>query len=84
MGLFVQEGVARCQGVATAPEHRRRGYCSTLVHAVCTYGFTHMRAQKVVLMTGPESHAAGIYESVGFTLEERVSSLSIATSGFAS
>ena len=36
MGLFVQGGLGRCQGVATAPGHRRKGCCSTLIHAVCS------------------------------------------------
>ena len=77
MGLFVQDGLGRCQGVATAPGHRRQGCCSTMVHAVCSYGFAHMGLERIVIMTTPGSAAARVYESVGFTLRERVSSLSI-------
>ena len=80
MGLFVKKGLARCQGVATARAHRRKGYCSTLVHEVCSYGFTRMGTQQVVVMTEPDTPAERIYESVGFTVGERVSSLST-TSG---
>ena len=80
MGLIVQDGLGRCQGVATAPEHRRQGYCRTMVHAVCSYGLEHLGAEQIVIMTTPGSAAARVYESVGFTLRERVSSLSISVS----
>lgn len=77
MGLFVEGGLGRCLGVATAPEHRRTGCCSTLIHAVCSYGFAQMGVEQIVIMTTPGSAAARVYESVGFKLSERVSSLSI-------
>lgn len=79
MGLFVWGGLGRCLGVATAPGHRRKGWCSTLVHAVCSYGFAQMGVEQIVIMTTPGSAAARVYESVGFKLSERVSSLSIST-----
>ena len=77
MGLFVQGGLGRCQGVATAPGHRRKGCCGTMIHAVCSYGFAQMGVEQTVIMTTPGSAAARVYESVGFALGERVSSLSI-------
>ena len=79
MGLFVQNGLGRCQGVATAPGHRRKGYCSTMVHAVCSYGYAQMGVEQIVIMTEPGTAARRVYEAVGFKLTERVSSLSIAT-----
>lgn len=79
MGLFAQDGLGRCQGVATAPGKRRNGYCSTMIHAVCSQGFAQMGAEKIVIMTTPGSAAARVYGSVGFQLSERVSSLSIST-----
>ncbi len=77
MGLFVEGGLGRCLGVATASGHRRKGCCSTLIHAVCSYGFAQTGVEQIVIMTTPGSAAARVYESVGFTLRERVSSLSI-------
>ncbi|MCA9247619.1 MAG: GNAT family N-acetyltransferase, partial [Planctomycetales bacterium] len=79
MGLFVREGLGRCQGVATAPEHRRQGCCSTLLHGVCSHGFAQMGAEQIVIMTAADNAAARVYESVGFQQSERVSSLSMAT-----
>ena len=72
MGIVVTGGRGRYQAVDTAITHRRRGICSRLLvdaarHAVATYG-----ADRLVIVADPDYHAAGIYESVGFTPVERV------------
>ncbi|HEX3975762.1 MAG TPA: GNAT family N-acetyltransferase [Solirubrobacteraceae bacterium] len=72
MGIVVTGGRARYQAVDTAISHRRRGICSRLLvdaarHTVATYGAT-----RLVIVADPDYHAAGIYESVGFTPVERV------------
>jgi RimJ/RimL family protein N-acetyltransferase len=81
MGVFVRDGLARCQSVATRPEFRRQGYCSTLVHDVCDHAFDAMQASEIVILTDSRNPAARVYESVGFRVEERVASLSISTRG---
>lgn len=78
MGLFVDGRLGRCQAVATAPEHRRRGCAGTLVHGVCSYGFAQMGVEQVILATTLGTAPARVYQSVGFQLSERVSSLSLA------
>jgi ribosomal protein S18 acetylase RimI-like enzyme len=77
MGVFVRDGLGRCQSVATLPQYRRRGYCSTLVHDSCDHAFREMGAREIVIMTDVDNPAAGVYMSVGFRIEERVASLSI-------
>jgi ribosomal protein S18 acetylase RimI-like enzyme len=72
LGIVVTGGRARYQAVDTAIAHRRRGVCSRLLvdaarHAVATYGAT-----RLVIVADPDYHAAGIYESVGFSPIERV------------
>lgn len=81
MGLFVEGGLGRCQAVATAPEHRRKGCAGTLVHGVCSYGFARMGIEQIVLATAPGSAPERVYQSVGFELSERVSSLSHSKEG---
>jgi RimJ/RimL family protein N-acetyltransferase len=76
MGIFVRDGVARCQSVATLPEYRRKGYCSTLVHGACEHAFREMGAREIVIMTDVGNPAAQVYMAVGFRIEERVASLS--------
>jgi hypothetical protein len=48
-----------------------------LIHTVCSYGFAQMGVEQIVIMTSSGSAAARVYESVGFKLSERVSSLSV-------
>jgi ribosomal protein S18 acetylase RimI-like enzyme len=51
---------------ARAPQWRRRGLCSALVHRVCRHGFEVMGAQTLVMVADPADVAIGIYESLGF------------------
>lgn len=77
MGIFVRDGVARCQSVATLPAYRRKGYSSTLLHGACEHAFREMGAREIVIMTDADNPAARVYTSVGFRIEERVASLSL-------
>ena len=79
MGLYVHEGVARCQSVATAPEFRRQGLCATLVHAVCETGLREISADQIVMLTTPGGAAERIYQSVGFVAREWIESVSLST-----
>jgi ribosomal protein S18 acetylase RimI-like enzyme len=77
MGLCVQQGVGRCQAVATSPSDRRQGHSSTLVHDVSAYGFERMGATEIWIMTDEDNPAARVYRAVGFEDAERVASLSM-------
>jgi ribosomal protein S18 acetylase RimI-like enzyme len=75
MGLFVEDGIGRFQSVKTHPVYRRRGICGTMVHDVARRGLEEMEAQTLVMIADAESHAAKIYESVGFRPTERIVSV---------
>jgi len=78
LGLFVENGVGRFQGVETRPGYRRRGICGTLVYEVSRVGLETLGAETLVMVADPEYHAAGIYESVGFRPTERVAGIELA------
>ena len=65
-GLFTDGALGRFQHVSTHPAWRRRGLCSTLIHAVCRHGFETMRLKTLVIVADPNDVAIGLYESVGF------------------
>lgn len=81
MGLYVVDGIGRCQAVATAPEARRQGLAATLVHAVVQRGLVEQGAQEVVMITTPDGPAERVYRSVGFEPIEHIASLARARSG---
>ncbi len=60
LGLFIENGIGRFQGVETHPEHRRRGICGTLVHHVATRAFSKLSAKTLVMLADEEYHAAKI------------------------
>ena len=71
LGLFCMDGVARFQTVETAPEFRRQGICGTMVYQAARYGFERLGAKTLVMVADEHYHAARIYESVGFRVQER-------------
>jgi ribosomal protein S18 acetylase RimI-like enzyme len=75
MGIFVEDRLARCQAVGTAPKHRRKGICGTLMHGACRHAFEEQGAEQVLLMADETYHAAGIYRTVGFRDTEKVRDL---------
>ena len=77
LGLFVEHGVGRYQQVVTAPEHRRRGLCGTLVHAAGRHALERLGAEQLVLMAETDGPAARIYTSVGFRETERSGQLEL-------
>ena len=69
-GLFHDAASGEClgrfQGVSTHPAWRRRGLCTSLVHAACRHGFEAMDLRTLVMVADPADVAIGIYESLGF------------------
>lgn len=69
-GLFRDAGGAgnsgRFQFVTTHPDWRRRGLCTALVEAVCSYGFEIMGITTLVMVADPDDVAIHIYASLGF------------------
>lgn len=76
MGVLVEDGLARCQTVATAPEFRNRGVCSTLVHEACSHALKDLGADTIVMLADPEGQAARVYVANGFVPREFVVNLS--------
>jgi len=71
LGQFCDEGICRFQQVVTHPDFRRRGICGALVHQASDHGLKNMNARILVMVADEGSHAAIIYESVGFKPRER-------------
>lgn len=65
-GLFRDGTLGRFQHVSTHPAWRRRGLCSSLIHAVCRHGFEAMQLDTLVIVADPHDVAIGLYESIGF------------------
>jgi len=58
--------LGRFQYVSTHPAWRRRGLCTTLVHAACRHGFEAMDLDTLVMVADPGDVAIGVYESLGY------------------
>lgn len=71
MGLYVREGLGRFQDVRVAPELRRRGVASMMVHAVARDGFERLGAERLVIMADEGTSADRIYRRLGFREVER-------------
>lgn len=71
-GVVVIEGRGRFQFVDTALAFRRRGICSRLVVEAAQRSTTHHGAKRFVIVADAGYHAVGLYESLGFEREERV------------
>lgn len=71
LGVFWKDGHVRFNNVATHPEYRRQGVCTTLVYSVSSEllrdGF-----KKLVMEADQDYHAAKIYENLGFKHVETV------------
>jgi GNAT superfamily N-acetyltransferase len=72
MGLFVRDGLGRFQSVDTHPDHRGRGYASTLLRQVAAEGLTAMGAHTLVIVADLEGPASRIYRAAGFRPTERI------------
>jgi ribosomal protein S18 acetylase RimI-like enzyme len=70
-------GVARYQNVATRPEFRRRGLASLLVAEAGAYAASALGAGQLVIVADHGSHAARLYESLGFTPVEATLDLTV-------
>jgi len=65
-GLYESETWARFADVITHPDHRNRGVCSTLIHAISTDIRTARPDVTVVMVSTPGSQAERIYHRTGF------------------
>jgi len=70
LGVFVEDGVGRFQHVVTHPDFRRRGIAGTLVYHAAQHALAYLNAQTLVIVAEAGSHAAAIYESLGFQQTE--------------
>jgi len=58
-----------------APDHRKQGYASDALDAVCDYAFSERRLNKLRAgLVASNDASAGVLESVGFTREARLES----------
>jgi ribosomal protein S18 acetylase RimI-like enzyme len=71
-GVVVKEGRGRFQFVDTALAYRRRGICSRLVVEAAQRSAAQHGADRYVIVADADYHAVGLYESLGFQREERV------------
>jgi len=67
LGVFFEGDVGRFQAVVTHPDYRRRGICGRLVYEAALVAFEKFRVVTLVMVADEGYHAAGIYESVGFS-----------------
>ena len=73
LGLFFLDGIARFQSVITAPQHRNRNVCKTLIGEVIRH--TARRWDRLVIVADEAYHAGEIYAAMGFQQQGRVASL---------
>jgi len=73
LGLFFLDGIARFQSVITAPQHRKRNVCRTLMGEVIRRAAR--RSDQFVIVADEAYHAGEIYEAMGFQRKGRVASL---------
>jgi ribosomal protein S18 acetylase RimI-like enzyme len=71
-GIVVTDGRARFQVVDTAAAYRRRGIASRLLIDAARHSAREHGAERFVIAADANYHAAGLYESLGFTPQERV------------
>jgi ribosomal protein S18 acetylase RimI-like enzyme len=69
-GIVVTHGRSRFQMVITAPGYRRRGVCSRLVVEAAQRAVEAHGAERLVIVADADSHALGLYESLGFERRE--------------
>ncbi|MEX2502475.1 MAG: GNAT family N-acetyltransferase [Trueperaceae bacterium] len=78
LGLYVRAGLGRFQQVFVAPEFRRRGVASAMVHAVARIGFASLGAERLVIIANEGEPADGLYARLGFRQIERWVGVSLA------
>ncbi len=71
LGLYVRGRLGRYQQVFVAPEHRRAGVASSMVHAAARHGFDEIGAERIVIVAEEGSAADGLYARLGFRAAER-------------
>jgi ribosomal protein S18 acetylase RimI-like enzyme len=74
-GIVTTGDRGRFQAVETAERHRRRGLCSRLVVDAGAHAAAEHSLRTLVIAADADYHALGLYESLGFRRQERVSSV---------
>jgi len=75
LGIYWDQGVLRFNNVGTHMNYRRLGACSTLVYEVSKSMLEKRDIKTLVMEADEDYHAAKIYESVGFSLKEKLYSV---------
>ena len=76
LGIFFEGQFGRYRNVGTHPDHRRKGYCGSLVYLAGLIAFKEFGVSDLIMEADTEYHAAKIYESVGFERREENFALS--------
>lgn len=71
LGVYWEDGLARFNNVATHKDYRRQGVCSNLVYAVSKI-MIDQGITRLVMEADEDYHAAQIYESLGFSVFEKI------------
>jgi GNAT superfamily N-acetyltransferase len=66
LGIFVHNGIARLQDVATARDQRRKGYAGYLVGFAVSHALQTLGARGAALLADSDYHAVTLYEKLGF------------------
>ncbi len=74
-GIYWDKHIGRFNNVGTHRDFRRQGVCSTLIYEASKIVFETKGIKTLVMEADFESHAAHIYESVGFKPKEKLISL---------
>ncbi len=74
-GIYWDKQVGRFNNVGTHRDFRRQGVCSTLIYEASKIAFETKGLQTLVMEADLGSHAADIYESVGFKAQEKLIAL---------
>lgn len=71
LGVYTSGKVGRFQQVGTHPDYRRQGICGALVYQASCYALNQMQLETLVMVADEHYHAARIYQSIGFSPQER-------------
>ena len=77
-GIVTDGSRGRFQSVDTRSDWRRRGVCSRLLVEACRHSERHHSTDDFVIVADAGYHAAGLYESLGFSPVERVAGVCLA------
>ena len=74
-GIYWDKHIGRFNNVGTHRDFRRQGVCSSLIYEAAKFVFETKGIKTLVMEADFDSHAAKIYESVGFKPKEKLITL---------